>query len=73
MTIIERENLAQAYMSAWNAVKGRPVLVKALPNGWFEKQHQGYALVDKVRASSLLEGLVTLTRRLEVKSREVSA
>jgi hypothetical protein len=73
MTIIERENLAQAYMSAWNAVKHRPVSVKVLPNGWFEKQHQGYGLADKVRASSLLEGLVTLTRRLEVKSKEVTA
>ena len=73
MTIIERDNLAKAYMSAWYAVEGRPVSVKTLPNGWFEKQHQGYSLVDKVRASSLLEGLVTLTRRLEVKSKEVTA
>ena len=73
MTIIERENLAQAYMSAWYAVKGRPVSVKTLPKGWFEKQHQGYAFSDKVRASSLLEGLVTLTQRLEAKSKEVTA
>jgi hypothetical protein len=73
MTIIERENLAQAYMSAWYAVKGRPVSVKTLPNGWFEKQHQGYAFSDKVRASSLLEGLVTLTQRLEAKSKAVTA
>ena len=72
MTITERENLAQAYMSAWYAVKGRPVSVKTLPNGWFEKQHKGYSLADKVRASSLLEGLVTLTQRLEAKSKGVT-
>jgi hypothetical protein len=43
-----------------------------MPNGWFEKQHVGYGLIDKVRASSLLEGLVTLTQRLEAKSKEVT-
>jgi hypothetical protein len=73
MTIIERDNLAQAYMSAWNAVKRNKIIVRVMPNGWFEKQHYGYASIDKVRASSLLEGLVTLTQRLEAKSREVTA
>jgi hypothetical protein len=73
MTIIERDNLAQAYMSAWNAVKRNKIIVRVMPNGWFEKQHYGYSYVDKVRASSLLEGLVALTERLEAKSREVSA
>jgi oligoribonuclease (3'-5' exoribonuclease) len=71
MTITERENLAQAYMSAWNAVKRNPIIVRVMPNGWFEKQHYGYGLIDKVRASSLLEGLVTLTQRLEAKSKAV--
>ena len=37
------------------------------------KHHYGYTNADNVRASSLLEGLVTLTQRLEAKSREVSA
>jgi oligoribonuclease (3'-5' exoribonuclease) len=73
MTINERENLAQAYMFAWNAVKRNPITVRVMPNGWFEKQHQGYGLIDKVRASTLLEGLVTLTQRLEAKSKEVTA
>ena len=73
MTIIERDNLAKAYMSAWYAVKGKPVSVVALDNGWFRKHHYGYVNADNVRASSLLEGLVTLTQRLEAKSREVTA
>jgi len=73
MTIIERDNLAKSYMSAWNAVKRNPIIVRVMPNGWFEKQHVGYGLTDKVRASSLLEGLVTLTQRLEAKSKEVKA
>ena len=73
MTIIERDNLAKSYMSAWYAVKGKPVLVVALDNGWFSKHHYGYESIDKVRASSLLEGLVTLTQRLEAKSKEVIA
>lgn len=73
MTITEREDLAFAYMYAWSAIKHRPVSVKVLPNGWFEKRHQGYSFGEKVRASALLAGLVTLTKQLDAKANKVTA
>jgi hypothetical protein len=67
MTNEDRENLATAYMSAWNAVKRRPCTVTVEPNGWFTVSFQGYSLPDKRRASALLNGLVVLTKQLEKK------
>jgi hypothetical protein len=67
MTNEDRENLARAYMSAWNAVKRRPCTVTVEPNGWFTVSFQGYSFPDKRRASALLNGLVVLTQQLEKK------
>jgi len=67
MTNQDKANLASAYMSAWNAVKGRPCTVTVEPNGWFAVSFKGYSLPDKRRASALLNGLVVLTQRLEKK------
>lgn len=68
MTEKDRLNLAQAYMSAWAAVKHSDCVVNPDPNGWFEVRKRGtVSVVERVRAARLLEGLVTLTARLEKK------
>jgi hypothetical protein len=67
MTNEDKANLASAYMSAWNAVKGRPCTVTVEPNGWFVVSLQGYSLPDRRRASALLKGLSVLTGILAKK------
>ena len=66
MTPIERNYLAQAYMSAWAAVKHDDCIVNPEPYGWFEVRKRGtITIVERVRAAHLLKGLVVLTGRLE--------
>lgn len=68
MTNEDKANLASAYMSAWNAVKGRPCTVTVEPNGWFTVSLKGWGLPDRRRASALLNGLVVLTQQLEKRA-----
>ena len=66
MTEKDRLNLAQAYMSAWSAAKNSDCVVNLEPHGWFEVRKRGtYPIVERMRAARLLEGLVTLTAKLE--------
>ena len=66
MSPIERNYLAQAYMSAWAAAKHDTCVVNPEPHGWFEVRKIGtITIVERVRAAQLLKGLVVLTGRLE--------
>jgi hypothetical protein len=73
MTHTDKEHLAQAYMSAWLAVKRRPCTVTVDSNGWFTVSHQGYSLPDRRRAADLLRGLAVLTDRIVENSKKVQA
>jgi hypothetical protein len=66
MNPLERNYLAQAYMSAWSAVRQTPCVVNPEPYGWFEVRKRGtVTIVKRVRAAQLLKGLVVLTGQLE--------
>lgn len=70
MRLEDRENLAKAYVSAWNAVKGRKIIIGIEANGWFTRSWPDWhAGADKKRASDLIRGLVVLTEQLN-KRRE---
>lgn len=70
MTSEDRENLALAYEFAWNAVKGRKIIISIEPNGWFTRSWPNWhAKGDKKRASDLIRGLTVLTEQLN-KRRE---
>jgi hypothetical protein len=60
----ERDQLAVAYANAWYAVKGTAVQLTAGPRGWFTIRYESGGMARGVKASVLLEGLVTLTSRL---------
>lgn len=59
----DKQNLADAYMSAWLAVKNRPAIVTIEPHGWFTV-NKGLGTPQRVRASALLNGLAILTARM---------
>jgi hypothetical protein len=58
----DKQNIAQAYESAWLAVKKSKCIVTVEPHGWFGVYKGG--LHFRVRASQLLGGLAVLTARL---------
>jgi hypothetical protein len=63
----EREDLAQAYVNAWQAVKQEKIKVTAEPYGWFDRSQSvgcGQVMTRRVRAAELLRGLAVLTARL---------
>jgi hypothetical protein len=68
MTHTDKQNLIDAYMSAWFAVKGRSCVVNIDPQGWFSVVHTGSPVVHRRRAADLLRGLVTLTDQLAKKA-----
>ena len=61
----EKEYLAAAYASAWNAVKRDSMVVSVLDNGWFLCLYGRGIPSSKCRAEKLLRGLAVLTGRLE--------
>jgi len=61
----EKEYLAAAYASAWNAVKKDSMVVSVLDNGWFLCLYGRGIPSKKCRAETLLKGLAVLTGRLE--------
>jgi hypothetical protein len=62
MTQTDRQNIAQAYESAWSVVKKSKCVVTLKPHGWFEVYKGG--LHFKYRASELIGGLAVLTARI---------
>jgi hypothetical protein len=71
MDIRDRHNLADAYMSAWHAVKGSHdrMVINPEPNGWYEIiQTIGSTRMERrVRCAALLSGLAALTAQLETQ------
>ena len=70
MKEIEKQYIADAYMSAWQAVKGEKIKVTVEPYGWFDRCMPagcGQVMVQRVRAADLLKGIATLTARLANK------
>jgi hypothetical protein len=61
----EKEYLAAAYASAWNAVKKDSMVVSVLDNGWYLCLYGRGIPSKKCRAEKLLKGLAVLTGRLE--------
>lgn len=74
MNDIDRQNLAEAYTQAWNALKGTTVSVTVDRLGWFTIKHtMGATLTSqRVRASELLNGLVILTARLATRAKNAA-
>ena len=70
MDIKTRHNLADAYMSAWHAVKGsnNRLVVNPEPLGWFEIINAG--TTRRVRAAGLVSSLAALTAQLERATHE---
>ena len=65
MKIIERKYLADAYGSAWRAVKKDKTTVEVLDHGWFSINYGSGVPRTKCRAEKLLKGLAVLNARLE--------
>lgn len=63
----DAENLANAYVQAWQAVKGEKIKVTVEPYGWFDRVMCvgcGQVMVQRMRASQLLRGVAALTAQL---------
>jgi hypothetical protein len=65
MTQTDKQNLAQAYESAWAVVKKSKCVVTVKPYGWFEVYKGGYHF--QYRASQLIGGIAVLTARIAEK------
>jgi hypothetical protein len=69
MNTKDRHNLADAYMSAWHAVKGSHdrMVINPEPNGWFEiiQTTGSTRTTRRVRCAALLSGLAALAAQLE--------
>jgi len=65
----DRHNLADAYMSAWHAVKGSHdrMVINLEPNGWYEiiQTIGSTRMARRVRCAALLSGLAALAAQLE--------
>jgi len=69
MDIRDRHNLADAYMSAWHAVKGSHdrMVINPESNGWYEiiQTIGSTRMARRVRCAALLSGLAALAAQLE--------
>jgi len=69
MTLKDRHNLADAYMSAWHAVKGAHdrMVINPEPHGWYEiiQTTGSTRTARRVRCAALLSGLAALAAQLE--------
>lgn len=65
----DRHNLADAYMSAWHAVKGshNHIVINPEPHGWYEiiNTTESTRTARRVRCAALLSGLAALAAQLE--------
>jgi hypothetical protein len=65
MKLSEREYLADAYGSAWRAVKKDKTSEDVLEHGWFSINYGNGVPRTKCRAEKLLKGLAVLNARIE--------
>tara|TARA_R110000868_G_scaffold244151_1_gene500297 strand:- start:657 stop:884 length:228 start_codon:yes stop_codon:yes gene_type:complete len=74
MHIIDRHNLASAYMTIWHLAKNPinsdlRIVVNPLPNGWFEtiKTMGSVQTITKVRAGTLIQNLALMSEKIAQK------